>query len=95
MKELQLIGNLGDDAQIIDKGQNSFLCFNLAVNQVSKGEKQTHWFRCYYNARKEHLKNIKMMFKKGQKLLIKGDFTTQIYKEKVVINVYFSQFNLL
>lgn len=72
MNQLNLIGNLGKDPEIVSKDKNEFANFNIALNFSDARGKQTDWFsisvvnsHCVSFA-KEHLKAGDMVFVSGQ-----------------------------
>lgn len=47
MQKLIIIGNLGEDAKVVDlQGGKQVINFSLAVTEKFKEEKVTTWFRC-------------------------------------------------
>lgn len=95
MKELEIIGKLGANAELITRGDKSSLKFTVAVNEKYKDNNQTHWFTCWLNGRPEHLQNLKMMFTKGQGIFVKGNFVNRIYQGKIYTDLHADKFHLV
>lgn len=95
MKQLTLIGSIGQDATIKEFNGFTSLNFSIAVNEKLKDKEVTNWFTCNLYRRKEHLEQLKSWFKKGSKVYIQGDFNARIYQEKIYTDVSVQQFKLL
>ena len=72
MNQLNLIGNLGKDPEIVSKDKNEFANFSICVNSSDGKGKHADWFNisvvnphCVSFA-KEHLKAGDMVFVSGQ-----------------------------
>jgi|GEM_PF-5901115 len=95
MKELEIIGKVGANADLIKRGEKTSLKFSVAVNEKYKDKTETHWFTCWLNGREDHLKNIKIMFTKGQGIMVKGNFVNRIYEGKIYTDVHADKFTLI
>jgi len=93
--KVQLIGNLGNDPEIITLDSGKKLAkFSLATNESYKdanGEKQTktEWHNLVaWNKNAELIENY---VKKGQEIAIEGKLTSRSYKDKEGIKKYITE----
>lgn len=83
MQRLQIIGNLGADARIIEpENGNAFVTFSVAVNEVyslKTGEKitKTYWYNVITNAVK-----IAPYLIKGKQVFVEGTPDVNTYEDK-------------
>jgi single-strand DNA-binding protein len=75
--ELQVIGNLGNDAEINFHNQSKAINFSVAVNETWKdasGQKcsRTNWVRCTIWRDQSQSTNIVDYLKKGQQVIVTG-----------------------
>lgn len=81
MLNLQIIGNLGADAQLHNENGNEFVTFKVAhtdriVKTNGETEERTQWVSCVLNGRNEKLLPHLL---KGQKVFCLGDCTVRTY----------------
>jgi len=74
MQKIQIIGRIGNDAEIKDFGGNQVINFSVAVSETFKnkeGEKETKttWFEC---AKWGNNTSIAQYIKKGDNIYIEG-----------------------
>lgn len=91
MKKLQLLGNLGKDAEITQNGDNTAIKFTVATTERQKlsgvwGDLTT-WSNVTYWGKREALEKLLPHLKKGRKVYVDGKFFCSIYNEKPVINL--------
>ena len=93
--KVQLIGNLGNDPEIITLDSGKKLAkFSLATNESYKdanGEKQTktEWHNLVaWNKNAELIENY---VKKGQEIAIEGKLTSRSYNDKEGIKKYITE----
>ncbi len=84
MKKLSLIGNLGDNAKVVDIKGNKYVSFDIAVTEKKKQEdgtlkEFTSWFSCLQYG--EGAKILEFLVK-GKKVFVEGNFDTSIYTSK-------------
>jgi len=102
MIKIELIGNLGADAELKNENGNEFVSFRVAHTtkhtDVRTGEiiADTTWVSCTKNGKNENL--IKYL-RKGMKVFIRGYITMKIYtghdgKSHAGINCYVSEIEL-
>ena len=73
MKQIQLIGHIGKDAELKKAGDdNFFTVFNVAVSEKVKGEDVTTWFEIIKSGKNE---NLLSMLVKGAKVFVQGNLT--------------------
>ena len=100
MKQLTVIGHIGQDATIKDVNGNQYVDFSVAVNESytkNDGTKveSTQWFSC-------STKNLKIaeFLKKGTQVHVQGNFNVNTYQDKnrnwcTGINLHASNIQLL
>lgn len=102
MIKIELIGNLGADAELKTENGNDFVSFRVAHTtkhtDVRTGEivSDTTWVSCTKNGKNENL--IKYL-RKGMKVYLRGNITMKIYtghdgKSHAGINCYVSEIEL-
>lgn len=82
MLQIQIIGNLGSDATIIDSNGSKFASFSIAVNENYKnkeGQKveKTTWVKCILNDANH---GAIPFIKKGNKIFVQGKLSVRKYK---------------
>lgn len=82
MLEIHLIGNVGQDAKILEVNAAKFISFSVGTSEKWKnaaGEKQekTTWVSCILDAKSPLLEYLK----KGTKVYIQGDLSVKSYKD--------------
>ena len=93
MKQITLIGNLGQDAQTVNTENGEIIIFSVAVNSKNQNVEQTDWFSC-------SMKQTKVLeyLKKGTKVYIQGDLNIKADKEiteKKYLNIAVSKLVLI
>ena len=92
MQQIQIIGRLGDDAQIKDLNSNQVIEFNVAVSEIyidKQGTKQTktNWFNC---AKWGNQTAVAQYLKKGGQVYVSGKPNNRAYAKDdgtiVVVN---------
>lgn len=69
MVSIEIIGNLGADARVVDANGARFVSFNLADNRKVNGSEQTQWYGCNIN---RDCTNLLPYLKKGQCVFVRG-----------------------
>jgi len=69
MVSLEIIGNLGADARVVNANGTQFVSFNLADNRKVNGAEQTQWYGCNIN---RDCTNLLPYLKKGQCVFVRG-----------------------
>ncbi|KAB1069775.1 single-stranded DNA-binding protein [Tamlana haliotis] len=93
--KVQLIGNLGNDPEIINLESGKRLArFNLATNDIyvnNKGEKitDTQWHSIV--AWGKHAETIEKYVAKGKEVAIEGKLTTRSYDDKSGVKRYITE----
>ena len=85
MQILQVIGNLGADAKIVDNGGRPFISFNVADTERWKDEsgqdhERTTWISCAYNG--DASTPVFPYLKKGTKVYVSGRQRTRVYSSE-------------
>jgi single-strand DNA-binding protein len=81
MRRIELIGNLGKDAELKRSGETDILNFSLAAKGSKKDDEST-WFRCaIFGARAVKLAEY---LKKGQQVFVRGELKNPTVWEKGV-----------
>lgn len=83
MKQIQLIGNIGKDAETRIENGNKFTTFTLAVNESYKDQsgnkvENTTWFSCLTRQEK-----LVPYLKKGTKVFVQGSFNCKVYRSEI------------
>ncbi len=83
MKQIQLIGHLGKDANATKKNDSYVINFNLAVSTKYKDSEgveisETDWFSVFL--RRKQAKNILPYLKKGSRVFVQGSPTMKVTK---------------
>ena len=82
MLEIQLIGNIGKDAEVRNGGNGmSAIGFNVATSKKLKGENVTTWVKCTKWVKEGDTK-IADYLKKGTKVFVSGEVGIEMYQEK-------------
>lgn len=80
MQQIQIIGNLGEDAQVREYGNRKFLSFRVACSErVREGTETrdvTTWYSCTFNRVDS---GIQPYLVKGQRVFVQGLPTYAIY----------------
>lgn len=82
MKQIQLIGHIGQNAELKTINQRTYIAFSLAVTDGYGEKKTTEWFdvlRYVGDAQKSTLQNYLV---KGAKVYVQGSFATNAYLSK-------------
>lgn len=82
MKQLTIIGNLGNDAIQKEANGAKFLEFSVAVNEKYKKAdgttvESTDWINCTYKGL-----GLLPFLKKGDKILVQGNMKVKAYQDK-------------
>ena len=74
---VNIVGRLGKDAEVISGQRGQFLSFSLATDEFKNGERGTAWLQVNYN-------NIKMAewLKKGKMVTVIGTETVRTYQDR-------------
>lgn len=74
---VNVVGRLGKDAEVINGQKGQFLSFSLATDEFKNGERGTTWLRVNSN-------NVKMAewLKKGKMVNVIGTETVRTYQDK-------------
>lgn len=69
MVQIEIIGNIGQDARRVDANGSSFVSFSVADNQTVNGNKVTNWYTC--NINRDATKLLPYLVK-GQGVFVRG-----------------------
>jgi len=86
MKQIQIIGNLGGNAEVKKIGENDYASFSIAITEKIKGEDVTTWFSCLkYGTNEKLLPHLV----KGTKVFVQGNLSAKISEsnEKTYLNL--------
>ncbi len=94
MNKVILLGNITADPDVTTVGQHNItLCsFSIAVNEVTKNGKKTHFINC--KAWGKTGENIGKYFTRGKPILLEGNLNQESWEKdgkkfsKIVVNVY-------
>ena len=81
MLQVQLIGNIGKDAELKDTNGNKFISFSVGTNEKFKDQdgnkvEKTTWVSCILSKDSA----VKDFLKKGTKVFVEGDLSVKCYK---------------
>lgn len=84
MNRIEVIGNLGKDAEVKSVGQSNVISFSVADSSEftdKNGERQStlQWINCEYWRKNP---NVAEYLKKGTQVLVIGELRTDNYKDK-------------
>lgn len=79
MFKLLFTGNLGKDAKIKEETDFKMITFSVAV---STKKNETQWIDCIYFRRFDQSVGVLDYLKKGQKVLIEGEPSVDVYEGK-------------
>lgn len=91
MKNITVLGNCTKDAVMRQAGSNNVASFDVAVNGFAKGGKTTTYFRVSVWGKRGEA--VMQFAKKGAKLCISGDFSTDEYNGKTNLNINASEWS--
>lgn len=69
MVTIELIGNLGADAQVKESNGSKFVSFNVCDNRRVNGQEVSQWYGCTINRVNE---NLLKYLRKGQNVFVRG-----------------------
>ena len=69
MVSIEVIGNIGADAKIVDYQGTKFVSFNVCDNRKVNGQEQSMWYGCNINKVNE---NLMKYLVKGQQVFVRG-----------------------
>ena len=80
MNSINLVGNLGKDAEMKDVGDHKLLSFAVACSTGFGDKKVSSWYNCQlWGNRGEKLQDY---LKKGTKVYVNGELTLREYDKK-------------
>lgn len=82
MLKIQLIGNIGKDAEIRKAGNMSAIGFNIATSKKVKGENVTTWVKCTKWVNEGGSLAVADYLKKGTKVYVSGEAGVEVYEGK-------------
>lgn len=82
MLKIQLIGNIGKDAEIRKAGNMSAIGFNIATSKKVKGENVTTWVKCTKWVNEGGSLVVADYLKKGTKVYVSGEAGVEVYEGK-------------
>lgn len=74
---VNLVGRLGRDAEIVNGKNGQFLSFSVATDEYRNKQRETVWFNVMYNNL-----NLAQWLKKGKLVNINGTETVRLYQSK-------------
>ena len=80
MVNINVIGRLGADAEVLNGKKGEFVKFRFATDDFKNNEKTTTWFNVTFNSERA-LKMVQYL-KKGTCLYIRGNETVGVYTDK-------------
>lgn len=75
MKQIQIIGNLGNDAEVKRFSDTDYTSFSIAVTEKIKNDDVTTWFECLKYGSNE---NLRPYLVKGTKVFIQGNLSAKL-----------------
>lgn len=81
MLQVQLIGNVGNDAKVVEANGNRFVSFSVGTNEKFKDAngdqvEKTTWVSCILSKESP----VKDYIKKGTKVFVEGDLSVKSFK---------------
>lgn len=90
MQQIQIIGNLGEDAKVVEFNGKKFVAFRVACSERvtvdGKATEVTQWYSCSYN---RHDGAVVQYLRKGTTVFVQGKpsyamYDSQTYKCKMI-----------
>lgn len=86
MVNIEIIGNIGADAEVVNYNGSSFVSFNVCDNRKVHDKEESMWYGCNLNKCNE---NLFKYLKKGQQVYVRGIpryriFDSALYRCKCV-----------
>lgn len=69
MVSIEIIGNIGADARVVNYNGSQFVSFNVCDNRKVNGQEISMWYGCNLNKCNE---NLFKYLKKGQQVFVRG-----------------------
>ena len=88
MQIIQLIGNLGRDAEVKHIGERDYLSFSVACTEKKSGEETTSWYSILY----PYQESLLPFLKKGQQVYVSGRLKAGIYQNQQSFGIDLSVF---
>lgn len=83
MQQIQIIGNLGDDARVVEFNGNKFVTFRVACSEKvtvdGKVTEITQWYSCSYN---RHDGAVVQYLRRGTTVFVQGKPSYAMYDSK-------------
>lgn len=79
MLKMEVIGNIGDDAEVKNINGKECVAFNVAHSEKHNGTDYTTWVSVLMNGNGG---NLTPYLKKGAKVFVRGNFWTKPYQDK-------------
>jgi single-strand DNA-binding protein len=80
MVNVDVIGRLGADAEVLNGKRGDFVSFRLATDDYVNNEKATTWFRVAFNG--ERALKLAQYLKKGTPIFVRGTETVGTYTDR-------------
>lgn len=96
MKEIEIIGYIGSDAEQVTNVQNPYTRFNVAVSERHGDKEETTWFTVFLSGNSDRLVPYLL---KGSKVFVRGRLSASIYtnqqgESRLSLSVNASPYNL-
>lgn len=78
-QRIEIIGNLGKDAEVRTVGQNIVVGFNVAVTEKFGDKETTTWYSCNYWPKED---KVSQYLKKGSQVFVAGRPSLRTYSGK-------------
>lgn len=79
MERVEIIGNLGKDAEVKEFNGEKYTLFNVAVSRKTKDNTITTWYSCFKFGDNP---NLLKYLTKGTKLFVRGNLSTKEYESQ-------------
>ena len=73
MVNIEIIGNIGADAKVVNYNGSQFVSFNVCDNRKVNDQEISMWYGCNLNKCNE---NLFKYLKKGQQVYVEGSYKT-------------------
>lgn len=95
MQQIQIIGNLGKDAEVVNIAGKDYTKFSVGVTEKKKNEQVTTWYYVLYQGTQ-----ILQYLLKGTKVFVHGNLVLSLYTSKtgesqMNASIYASRIELL
>lgn len=96
MNNIQIIGNIGRDAEIkTTQSGKKLISFSVATTEKIGQEKQTTWFSCTKWLNGTDTEAVANYIKKGGQIFVSGRISARVHEDKAYLEINVNNIELL